>query len=66
MSLKGFHIFFISLSILLAAGFAVWLFVNAEGNLGMMLGSGLSLGAAAGLGYYAKRFLQKFQHISSM
>ncbi|MEA3210486.1 MAG: hypothetical protein QOE70_3543 [Chthoniobacter sp.] len=28
MSLKGFHIFFITLSILLAAGCAVWAFVN--------------------------------------
>ena len=28
MSLKGFHIFFIFLSILLAAGCAVWSFVN--------------------------------------
>jgi hypothetical protein len=28
MSLKGFHIFFIFLSILLAAGCAAWAFVN--------------------------------------
>jgi len=31
MSLKGFHIFFICLSILLAAGCAVWSFANAVG-----------------------------------
>ena len=65
MSLKGFHIVFIALSIVLALGFAVWLFYSADGNAGMIVGGLLSTVAALGLLIYARKFLAKFRHISS-
>ncbi len=55
MSLKGFHILFICLSILLAAGCAVWSFVN-----GVALAFGVvSCATAVALVIYGIYFLRK-------
>jgi hypothetical protein len=55
MSLKGFHIFFIVLSILLAAGCAVWAFVN---GVALSFGIGACV-AAVGLIAYGVYFIRK-------
>lgn len=55
MSLKGFHIFFICLSILLAAGCATWAFVNGvERSFGIA-----STVVAAALAIYGAYFIRK-------
>ncbi len=66
MSLKAFHIFFISLSVILTFGFAVWAFqsYNANGGIVMLLGSILSVVAGAGLIIYAIYFLKKLKNVS--
>jgi len=55
MSLKGFHLFFIFLSILLAAGCAVWAFVN---EVALPFGLGSSAVALA-LVIYGIYFIRK-------
>lgn len=55
MSLKGFHIFFIVLSILLAAGCAVWSFVN---GVGVAFGV-ISCLVAVSLAIYGVYFVRK-------
>jgi len=65
MSLKAFHIVFISLSILLAFGFAAW---EVNGFLatddGMQLTAGIvSSLAGVGLILYEIRFLRKLKHV---
>lgn len=61
MSLKAFHVFFIAVSILLAAGFGVWgLREHAAGRDGLYLALGvLSLVIAACLVVYLVLFLKK-------
>lgn len=55
MSLKGFHIFFIVLSVLLAAGCAVWSFSN-----GVAIPFGVaSSGVAVALVIYGFSFIRK-------
>jgi hypothetical protein len=55
MSLKGFHIFFIALSILLAAGCAAWSFLN-----GVAPGFGVfCVLVAVGLIIYGVSFIRK-------
>ena len=55
MSLKGFHIFFICLSVLLAAGCAVWSFANdVAGPFGIA-----SALVAVGLLIYGIFFIRK-------
>jgi len=66
MSLKAFHIVFISASILLAFGFCAWLVqaYRSEGEtwqLVMGVGSGLT---GVGLVFYERYFLKKHKHIS--
>ncbi len=65
MSLKFFHIFFISLSVALAFGFAVWLFRSyTEGGRGVVLAAAIiSAAAGASLIVYARRFLKKLKHV---
>ncbi len=60
MSLKGFHIFFITVSSLAAFGFGIWCFVSrvAGTTLYTLLGIG-SLLLGVGLIVYGKKFLQK-------
>lgn len=65
MSLKFFHIFFISLSILLALGFGVWEidgFVESDDVIQLVFGL-LSFCVAAGLIVYGVGFLRKLKNI---
>jgi hypothetical protein len=55
MSLKGFHIFFIVLSIMLAAGCAAWSFVN---GVALVFGV-MSCLTGVGLGIYGVYFIRK-------
>ena len=54
MSLKWFHIVFISLSMLLSVWFGIWGLFNGQVTLGI-----LSLCASAGLVVYGNYFLAK-------
>lgn len=58
MSLKWFHIFFISLSVIVAVGFGLWGIFNHYVLLGV-----LSLVVAAGLVVYGNYFLRKARKI---
>ena len=58
MSLKWFHIFFISLSVVVAVGFGLWGLLNQYVLLGV-----LSLVVAAGLVAYGNYFLRKARKI---
>ena len=65
MSLKAFHIFFVTVSVLLAFGFGVWCFVrfaNVRHWLDL-LGGLLSVAAGVGLIYYGKYVLRKLKDI---
>jgi hypothetical protein len=59
MSLKGFHIFFIALSILLTAFLAVWFIVN---DVNLVVGIGSAIGAVVLL-VYGIRFVKKSKNI---
>jgi hypothetical protein len=54
MSLKWFHVFFITVSVLLSVILAMWAFANGSPVFGA-----LSLAAGAGLVVYESRFLRK-------
>lgn len=65
MSLKAFHIVFISVSAILAFGFGAWILI-ADSGLGAtvnILGGILSFIVGVSLVLYGIRFLRKFQHI---
>ena len=59
MSLKAFHIFFITLSVLLSLGCAVWAFANGAAPLFGIL----ALVIAVGLIFYGVTFLRKAKTI---
>jgi len=66
MSLKAFHVVFISASILLSLGFGVWemrAWLEARATLDLVLGS-LSLLAGVGLLVYGRYFLKKLRNVS--
>ena len=58
MSLKWFHIVFISLSGVLSVWFGIWALVNEQIALGVV-----SLGASAGLVMYGNYFLAKIRKL---
>ena len=58
MSLKWFHIVFISLSMLRSLGFGVWAMFNSEIGLGVA-----SLAASAGLCIYGNYFFAKARRL---
>jgi hypothetical protein len=58
MSLKWFHIVFISLSVVLSVWFGVWGLFNDQVVLGA-----ISLGASAGLVVYGNHFLAKIRKL---
>lgn len=58
MSLKWFHIVFISLSVVLSVWFGVWGLFNDQVALGI-----LSLCASAGLVIYGNHFLAKVRKL---
>jgi hypothetical protein len=66
MSLKTFHIFFITISVLFVLGFGVWLLGQyaSEGRNILLLSALGSFLAAAGLVWYGIRFLKKLKHVS--
>ena len=58
MSLKWFHIVFISLSMLTSLGFGVWALFNAHAVLGVM-----SIAASGALVVYGNYFLGKMKTV---
>ncbi len=66
MSLKAFHIVFVTASVLLAFGFAAWAFVNyADSRRLADLATGMGgLFAGVGLLAYGRYFLKKLKNIS--
>lgn len=66
MSLKTFHILFITISALTAFGFAWWLLAAspAPGTAATAAGAAISALAGAGLVVYGIRFLKKLKHVS--
>ena len=58
MSLKWFHIVFISLSVLLSLAFGLWGLFNQQIALGV-----ISLGISAGLCVYGNYFLGKVRRL---
>ena len=66
MSLKAFHIFFVSVSFLLSLGVSFWAFRGSSGEEGssqVLLGAGAVLFAVA-LVWYGKWFLGKLKGVS--
>ncbi|MBI1802836.1 MAG: hypothetical protein HY033_01135 [Ignavibacteriae bacterium] len=66
MSLKAFHIFFISVSILLALGFAGWMIQEYahDGKILTLAGALTSVVVGVALAIYGFRFLRKLRHVS--
>lgn len=62
MSLKAFHLVFVTVSIALAFGFGVWLAV--QGGFLDYLFAALSFGAGVGLIFYERYFLKKTKNVS--
>ena len=63
MSLKAFHIFFVTVSVLFAVGFGVWAirdFLTTDSALNLALGV-VSLVGSVGLLIYGRWFLQKLK-----
>jgi hypothetical protein len=66
MSLKAFHLLFISLSIALAIIFGLWAmdgYRNGSGGMGYLTTAVASFAAAAGLVWYEALFLKKVRRI---
>jgi len=65
MSLKAFHIVFISVSAMLAFGFGIWVLIPSSGVSAPVnfLGALLSVLIGASLVVYGIRFLRRFKHI---
>jgi hypothetical protein len=66
MSLKAFHIVFISVSVLTAFGFAAWLFngYSKSDASGQLVAGMFSILAGLGLIVYGIRFLRNLKHVS--
>ena len=66
MSLKAFHIVFISLSTLTAFGFAYWSMITFMSNGEMLLVAAAVASFVCGIGLilYGIRFLKKLKHVS--
>ena len=67
MSLKAFHLVFITAAILLAFGFGAWLlngFFNGDGRALILISGIISVAAGVGLIGYEIVFLKKTKHIS--
>lgn len=68
MSLKAFHLVFITLSILLALVFAVWSLneYSISGGVMYLASAAVSFGGAVGLILYERQFLRKFRNVSNL
>jgi len=66
MSLKAFHIVFVTASILLAFGFGIWSLLDYKehGRMAELIGGIVSLLAGFALIIYAKAILRKLKNIS--
>jgi len=66
MSLKAFHIVFVTASILLAFGFGVWSLLDYQdhGNTAELVGGLVSVLAGFALIIYVKAILRKLKNIS--
>ncbi len=66
MSLKAFHIIFVTLSSLLLLVLGGWCFGNyrEDGSVSHIVWGCISLAASAGMVVYGRLFLRKFKHIS--
>ena len=66
MSLKSFHIVFLTVCVLLMLFLADWCFLNyrRHGGTSELIWGALALVAAAGLIGYGRFFLKKLKHIS--
>lgn len=66
MSLKAFHIVFVTVCVLLMFVLADWCFLNyrRDGGAADLVWGALALVAAAGLIGYGRFFLKKLKHIS--
>ena len=65
MSLRGFHLIFITIAAIFCAGFGVWaIFMEqADSGLGMKLFGGVTLVAAVGLLFYGISFFRKAKNL---
>ena len=66
MSLKAFHVVFVSSAVLLTLGVGAWgmnRYFQEGGDLNLALGAG-SLVTTVALGVYGRYFLRKLKHIS--
>ena len=65
MSLKAFHLFFIAMSIVLAAFMAAWAVsqYRALHDSGYIVTAAASVGAAAGLAVYAAKIRRKVRQL---
>jgi hypothetical protein len=61
MSLKAFHLFFISVSVLLCFGFGAWCFM--QGQMAYPAAGAVSLLIGLGLIWYEVKFLKKFNEM---
>jgi hypothetical protein len=67
MSLKAFHLIFITATILLAFGFGAWLlkgFFSPDGHVSDLVFGIVSIGAGVGLIFYERYFLKKLKNVS--
>ena len=67
MSLKAFHLVFITAAVLLAFGFSAWLlkgFFSPGGSIADLVFSILSVAAGVGLIIYERYFLKKTKNVS--
>ncbi len=58
MSLKGFHIFFITIAVLFCAGFSAWAFFG-EGSQGMQIPGAVTAALGAVILIYGVWFVRK-------
>jgi len=66
MSLKAFHLFFISVSVLLSFGIGGWgiqSYLTDSNDVGILVGLFFIL-LGVGLIIYEMRFIRKFKHVS--
>ena len=66
MSLKAFHIFFITISALFAFGCAYWSMMKfiSDGDILLVAAAAGSFACGIGLILYGVRFLKKLKHVS--
>lgn len=66
MSLKAFHVFFVSISILLCLGFGIWAVRDfvANGTVVSLAGAIATFTVGVLLVWYGKWFLNKLKHVS--